>query len=514
MNFVDNLVIGGGIAGTYCASRQIALAPNETLLLVDKLDNYGGNMISYNIPDTDITLEYGPIRYFKSIHPRVDYFIQKYQIPVTEYLPNSVGQVFYLRDKRFTPQNLFPDSDSVYNIREDEKGINPLVTVVNNLLQYFKNPAELYLLATKIELFKNAELSSVVFKDLAQGNLSQENWQRVCDIVGYDDLLDLRASFFINALEFLTLENRSSIQYRLTNGFNTLPRTMAKENGLVPVSFDNLNELSFKCNKHITLFKTAILNISWDCETKKWKVILGKVNIDSPENIQYNPISIKEVYVNRVYSTVPTQYIYNLDVFKNSNSYLNLIRNSYVPLHLARYYLVFEEDWMLKDGIGFGRTITTLDGAQLIHYAPKVLQIYATDALANKLDGFIPLGKQIQKEIIPPFPEASPLIDTLLSTVKQTFGKDNLPKVTGFSYCSWVSCVRLLANRNLQNQETTSLYDTIQNVMYPFGKQGNFYIIDNSTSFNTTWAEGSLEVVDFLFNQIYNQPLFGEPLIK
>ncbi len=50
--------------------------------------------------------------------------------------------------------------------------------------------------------------------------------------------------------------------------------------------------------------------------------------------------------------------------------------------------------------------------------------------------------------------------------------------------------------------------------MYPFGKQGNFYVIDNATSYNTTWAEASLEIVDVLFNQLYNEPLFGEPLIK
>jgi hypothetical protein len=256
------------------------------------------------------------------------------------------------------------------------------------------------------------------------------------------------------------------------------------------------------------------LNISWDCNVKKWKVILGKVNVESPENIEYTPISIKEIYVNKVYSTVPTQYISNFDVFKNSYSYLNLIHNSYVPLHLARYYLIFEDDWMLKNGIGFGRSFTTLDGAQLIHYAPKVLLIYATDALASKLDGFIPLGKQLQKEVIPPFPEAQQLIDTLLSTVKQVFGIELLPKVTGFSYCSWISCVRFLTNRNLQNQEITSLYDTIQSVMYPFGKQGNFYVIDNATSFNTTWVEGSLEIVDFLFTQLYHEPLFGEILIK
>ena len=512
MNTIDNLVIGGGICGTYCASRHINLAPDETLLLVDKLDNYGGNMISYNIPNTEIVLEYGPIRYFKAIHTRVAYLVEKYKILVTEYLPSPKGQVFYLRDKRFTSENLFPDSDSVYNIRPDEVGINPLVVIVKNLFKYFKNPAELYLLDSKIELFKNPELSSVVFKDLAQGNLSQENWQRVCDIVGYDNLLDLRASFLINALEFLTLENKVSNQYRLTNGFNTLPQTMAKKNNLITINFNNLNKNTFNCDKHVSLFKTAVLNITWESVIKKWKVILGKVNVESPENINYTPISIKEIYVNRVYSTVPIQYISEFDIFQNS--YLNLLRNSYIPWHLSRYYLIFEDDWMLKDGIGFGRSITTLDGAQLIHYAPKVLQIYATESLATKIDGLLPLGKQLQTEVIPPFPEAQPFLDTLLNTVKQVFGKDVLPRVTGFSYCSWVSCVRFLANRNLQTQQVTSLYDTIQDVLYPFGKQGNFYVIDNATSFNTTWVEGSLEIVDFLFNQLYNQPLFGEKLIK
>jgi hypothetical protein len=242
----------------------------------------------------------------------------------------------------------------------------------------------------------------------------------------------------------------------------------------------------------------------------KWKVILGNVN--SPEDIQYTPISIKEVYTNRIYSTIPTQYISKFNIFENS--YRNLLYNSFVPIHLAEYYLVFEYDWMTQDGIGFGISITTLDGAQLIHYAPNVLQIYATDSLASKIDGLLPSNKQIQIELIPPSPEAQQFIDALLSTVKQTFGKNVLPVVTGFSYCSWVNCVKFLSNRNLQTQQITSLYDSIQQIMYPFGKQGNFYVVDNANSFNSSWAEGSLEIVDLLFNQLYNEPLFGEELIK
>jgi hypothetical protein len=254
MIIVDNLVIGGGISGTYTASRQINLYPKETLLVVDKLSNYGGNMISYNIPDTQTVLEYGATRFYKSIHPRVYYLSQKYKTPLTEYLPNTDGQVYYLCGKQFTPQNLFPDSDSVYNIRPDERGINPFDILKENIFRYIKSSPELYLLTTKIELFKNPELSSYVFKDLAQGTLSQENWLRIRDILGYDDILDIRASFLINVLEFTTFDNKDSTQYRFTNGYNTLPRIMAKKNGLITIPFDKINDNVFEYNKHITLF--------------------------------------------------------------------------------------------------------------------------------------------------------------------------------------------------------------------------------------------------------------------
>jgi hypothetical protein len=50
--------------------------------------------------------------------------------------------------------------------------------------------------------------------------------------------------------------------------------------------------------------------------------------------------------------------------------------------------------------------------------------------------------------------------------------------------------------------------------MFPYGKGGNFYVLENSSSFNSAWCEGSLEIVDFYLNLMYGQPLFGETLIK
>jgi hypothetical protein len=512
MNFVDNLVIGAGICGTYLASRQSILTPNETILLVDKMDNYGGNMINYHIPNSNITIEYGAIRFFKSVHLRTAYLVEKYNLPLTEYIPSPTDQIIYLRDKNFTPNNVFPNSDSVYNIRPDEIGVNPFEVLDFNLKKYIKNLDNIYLFDKRIELYKDVFLSSVTFKDLAQGTLSEENWQRINDIIGYDDLFTLRGSFLPLALENLILTNKSTIQYRLTNGYATLPTTIANSNGFRVVNYDDFNNNSFECNKNITLFNTAILHIERDYSLNKWKVIIGKVKVNTPEKINYTPVDIKIIYVEKIYSTIPVQYLINVHNFQNY--YKNLIANEFQNISLSRFYIMFEEDWMFKNNIGFGKSISTLDGGQFIHYDYKILQIYAASSFATKFIGLLPPGGQIQKELVPPNQTNQELVNALLESIKLTYGIDNLPRVTGISYCVWKSCAKLLVNRNLQTCEFTSLYNTIINFMYPYGMQGNFYVVENAVSFNNGWAEGSLEIVDLLFNQLYDEPLFGEVLIK
>jgi hypothetical protein len=95
-----------------------------------------------------------------------------------------------------------------------------------------------------------------------------------------------------------------------------------------------------------------------------------------------------------------------------------------------------------------------------------------------------------------------------------SYGISVLPKINGLAYATWISPVNFFSGRNLQTLKSESLYDILTNIMFPYGKEGNFYVLTNSASFNNGWNEGSLEIVDFYLNLIYNQPLFGEPLIK
>lgn len=509
---VDNLVIGGGIGGTYLSARLSNFKCGETLLLVDKLDDFGGLQISSQIPNTNTFIELGPIRFYKSIHPRINYLAEKYESPLVQYLPENNGQIYYLRGKIFTDDNLFPDSDSVYNIREDEKGINPFETLANNLIKYLPEPEKLSILEYRIELFKNIFYSNSVFQPLAQQNISQENWARITDILGYNDLLSVKINFLIDALETLSLTNQSSIQYRFAYGYSSLTKTIAKKNNLNKINFTDLNKNCFKIFKHNALFNTAILNVEFCSLMNMWKVKIGSVNVSSPEDISFIPINTKTIYTKTIYSTIPLLYLKNIHNF--SNSYLNICENSFVNFQIMRIYLKFDTDWMTERGIGFGKSITTLNGAQLIHYAENVLMFYAFNTQCSKLYNYLPNNIQIQKEMIEPNESLKLLIDECISIIKESYNIKKLPNVNGIAYGSWIHPIRCVSGRNLQTFKNESLYDTILKIIFPYGKDGNFYVLENNSSFNTAWCEGSLEMVDFYFNLIYNMPLFGETLIK
>ncbi len=509
---VDNLVIGSGIGGTYMAARLTNFKPTESLLVVDKLSNYGGLQTSTQIPGTDTFIDLGPIRFYESIHPRVYYLSQKYNSPLIEYLPDATGQVCYLRDKKFDAATVFPDSDEVYNIREDEKNVNPFQTLTDNLIEFFPEPEKLAELETRIQLFKNVPYSRAVFQTLAQQNISQENWQRISDILGYNDLLSVKINFIIDSLETLSLTNKGSKQYRFKNGYSSLTETIASMNNLQTIDFDSLNPNSFDTQKQNTLFNTAVLNVEFSQPKQMWEIQIGQVAVTSPEEIDYTPTAVKTIYAKTIYSTIPLLYLKNIHKF--SNSYLNLCENSFVNFQIMRVFLKFETDWMTEMGIGFGKSVTTLNGAQLIHYADKVLMFYSFSTQSSKLYGLLPDDIQIQKEMIAPDDRLQPFIDECISIILKSYGIDTLPNINGVAYASWIHPIRCYSGRNLQTLSGESLYDSLMSIMFPYGQNGNFYVLENNSSFNAAWCEGSLEIVDFYMNLIYGQPLFGETLIK
>jgi len=508
-NYIDNLIIGAGIGGTYLAARLHKIKPTESILLIDKNYEFGGQQTS-SISYDNVAIELGPIRFYEFIHLRILKLAQKYNTPLIEYLPSNKGQIIYLRGIPYKESNLFPDSDKSYNIYPHEKGINPFDLLNENLTKLIPNTKELYKLEKRIKLInENKDFSNKSFLDLAQMNMSQENLQRIMDILGYYDMLTLRSAFIINALEFLSLSNKNEKQYRFKEGYSSLTKKIAENNNINIIRYNDIdkNKPKVSCS-----FNTEIIKIEKSNGDNLWIVTYGYTIINSVEQINNKIINIRKIKVKNIYYTGSTHVlpkIYNFD-----NDYLNYIKNSFIPISALRIYLRYSHDWMTDMGIGFGKSVTTLPGGQIIHYADKYIMFYIFGSQTNILNSKIPKN-QIQKELIKPDNENYELIDACNNIIKQTFNiKKNLPYVTDIAWASWIAPFRVYSARNLQTfNNNENLINIFDKLMFPFGKNGNFYVMSNEIGLNAAWCEGSVENVDYFLHKRYNQPLFGPDLL-
>ena len=498
----DHLIIGSGIGGIYLAARVSKLYTNQSILVVDKKNEIGGQQTS-SITDDDVAIELGPVRFYESIHLRIKSLADKYNCPLIQYLPSEEGQIIFLRGTAFSNSNLFPGSDSVYNIDESEKGLNPFVLLTNNLKTLISNTDDLYKLEYRIDLIKNnPEFSIHTFKTLAQMNISDENWQRIMDILGYYDLLSNKSAFLINALESLALSDKSALQYRFKNGYSSLTKEIASKNNINLIAFDDIGNSQ---NAHCCL-NTQVLKIV-KTNDNNWNVELGHVFANSPEQINATIQKTTSIVVKNIYYTGQINLISSLYNF-NSN-FLNYLSYSFINLSAIRIFVRYSDDWMSNIGIGFGKSVTTGDGGQIIHYADKYVMFYVFGAQSSLLHSKMP-SPQIQSTLISPNASNNELIQTCNDIIKKTFSMSVLPDVTGVAWATWIAPFRLHAARNLQTlSSSNTIYDMMNIIMFPFGINGNFYVMSNEIGLNTAWCEGSLENVDYFLNTKYNEPLFG-----
>jgi hypothetical protein len=499
----DHLIIGAGIGGIYLAARLNKLQNSKSILVVDKKNEIGGQQTS-SITNDDVAIELGPIRFYESIHTRIKSLADKYSCPLIQYLPSEEGQVIYLRGKAFSNSNLFPDSDAVYNIDESEKGINPFVLLTNNLNTLISNTDDLYKLEYRIELIKNnPEFSMHTFKSLAKMNISDENWQRIMDILGYYDLLSNKSAFLINALESLALSNKSATQYRFKNGFSSLTKEIAFNNNIDTITFNNIgNSQNASC-----CLNTQVLKIVKSNNNNDWNVTLGYAFANSPEQINATILKTTNVVVKNIYYAGQLNLLSHLYNF--NDNYLNYLSYSFINLSAIRIFIRYSYDWMSNRGIGFGKSVTTNDGGQIIHYADKYVMFYVLGTQAALLHSKMP-SPQIQSTLISPNASNNELIQTCNDIIKQTFSITSLPTVTGVAWATWVAPFRLHTARNMQSlSSSNTIFDMMNIMMFPFGINGNFYVMSNEIGLNAAWCEGSVENVDYFLKTKYNEPLFG-----
>lgn len=229
---LDVAVIGGGVAGAYCAWRlQSEFGDRLRIQLFEYSDRIGGRLYSVSLPGMPhVKGELGGMRYIPDQHVLVARLVEHLGLQTKDFPMGAAPPIgancnlFYLRGKHLRLHELADPGKVPYNLAWSERGMGPTnlqVQVMNNLCPGFGNLSLCDQM--KVRVF-GKPIWQFGFWDLMFRVLSNEGYQFMRDAGGYDAnvananaVTQLPATEYSDTTQFLTLRD----------GYDELPKTLA-----------------------------------------------------------------------------------------------------------------------------------------------------------------------------------------------------------------------------------------------------------------------------------------------
>lgn len=496
----DFVIIGGGITGTYLAYSLKKKFPNKSILLIEKNVELGGRLSSVNIDK--ISLEYGGMRFFEEIHPRLisllkELNINKIHVPYKEH-----ENIYNLRGEIFRRKNLFPNSEKKYFIRKNEKNTNIFQEidkrVKNNLSKYIKTDHILDY-NTRLAISKDNKLSTITFNSIilnGKDSFSIENWQRYLDIFGYKGLYNREESFLSGCVENYSLI--SETQYFIQGGTQGLVKSLVQDFKII----DEIKQLNNnKINKNSVILNTVLLrteveNNSVNCYLLNMKNYKEEVIINTKKLYICTRLSDYEAILNSCNKcSIVEQSTENY--IRNCQELLTTIKDNLDTYSLTKIFLYYKNNWWSKiTGVNRGRNITTDKLNQVWFYDDNYIMIYSSLEDADYWNSNFPYNEQ--KELVDANTNIIKSLNILLQEKLEAMFSDfgiEIPLADKIGWKYWEEGYAQWTNIRTHNSKYKNIDEVKNKLRYPFENIDITYI-NNDTSLNQGWIEGSLEEVD------------------
>ncbi|MEE3622688.1 FAD-dependent oxidoreductase [Nitrospirillum sp. BR 11752] len=247
---LDVAVIGGGVAGTYCAWRltgpQGLKEGQRRVALFEYSDRIGGRLYTKTFPGMpNVAAELGGMRYIvpekddpTSNQPMVSNLIEALDLPSHVFLMGNpekgadgqpIGEkenILYLRGKHLLVKQQSDPAQVPYNLSWNERGktVNDLQVFAMNLL--VPNNQNLSLEQWMETRVYGHPLYTYGFWNLMSQTLSSEAYQFMKDAGGYDaNVANANAVAQLPATEYANTDGFRAI----TGGYQRLPLTLAEQ---------------------------------------------------------------------------------------------------------------------------------------------------------------------------------------------------------------------------------------------------------------------------------------------
>jgi hypothetical protein len=494
---IDIVIVGGGITGTYMARRLSSQFPLLRILLIEKTERIGGRLLSsYLGPQgnpLETALEYGGMRIFPSIQPRITKLIEMLdltKVPVPYVSPNNL---FSGRTYTFLNNQLFPNTNEVYFLESTEASGNVFTTINDNIYatfeQYGLDPSPFY--EARVLAFKNSELSRLSFcNEVTEGPtpISTENYRRYANITGYTDFFYGKGSYTALAYENISLNDFDTTQFFIQKGYEQVPINCIDP--FTTISFDDLKNKTY-VNNDLLLMETELLKFS-------------PTNDNKVEIKVFNGTETLTLKTSKLFITTPTISIQSIEGFPDE--YCNKLRFNLGELQLFKIFLYYDTNWWSDLGFSVGRSTTDMPIDQVWFYNENTLMVYAVINDADFWGAQLPTPEQISLiDVTGNNPPA--FLTYLMSFITKVF-KDSIAEVPfpdkiGWKY--WLSGGAFWNGLNI-TLPGKNIYELENEMINVFGINGNVNYISNDISLNQGWTEGSLEIVDQFLLDKYNMP--------
>lgn len=495
---IDYVIVGAGITGAYLARRLSVSFPDKKILVLEKEAHIGGRLHSNteaNNAQATFAAEFGGMRLFPSIHPRVAHLLNLLGLTTMEVPYVSDTGVHYGRSHVFNNNNLFPTTDNVYFVDDNEKGkdVNTLITdnienIINAYKPSFTNNFDL---STRRDLFQSS-LSMRDFKETVvngTNKISNENWIRFCEISGYPGLFNSPMSFVCGAAELLSLSNQNSSQHCVVNGYQQAPQQLLQT--FSATSYNEIVDKNMGSNR----------NILYSASLSKFEI-----NQDKTVRLQLADESnnIYQIDTKNLYICTPANSISTILGFPTN--FTEQIHNQLVPLPLFKIFLYYDTNWWTSLGISSGRSTTDLNINQLWFYSNNLLLTYAIGDNATYWANKLPYAQQMNF-IDVNSSNLGALIAELITNYSKMFPTAGvIPTPTKFAWAYWNNGCSVWSAFDLNNFDKTPKTDIQRELLYPLPQNDNVCYLNNDISLNQGWVEGSIELVDDFLSEKFNMP--------
>lgn len=508
MKIFDYVIIGAGCTGSYLARRLQYLFPSAKILIIEKTIKYGGRHQSHYLKSKfnpkNIAYEYGGMRYYPSIHPRVSKILKLLNIKSSQINDQPPNNINYVRSHAFTNNFVFPESDKIYYIHENELNKN-VFTLVNNSIKktigkYSKNIADYENRKKFFNIPKYSELpfSSIIGNDVTRSGIgiSHENYNRYIDLTGYSNVFS-DMSFSVGSVENLALENRDMSMFFVQKGFNQIEKKLLKRFNIVgDIKQTKKLKHCIIYNSIFTKFKKKHNYIN--CYFKQ---ILSN---QDPEFETCSYLSKHKIKTKNLF--ICTQKKFNTQIKGFNKKYSELLNDITISFNVVKIYLKYNNNWWNK--LGFtneGKNITDLFISQAWFYDENTILIYSLYDSATFWKGILPY--KIQREFVDVNSDnLYNLSNILTDQLKKIFTCNDIPFPNKISWNYWNEALSFWKSYKNELSNTVNIEHLRNKIHYPFGIKGGIYSINSDFSLNQGWSEGCLEEVDQIIYDLYHAP--------